>query len=143
MIDQRAHAVNLAVIAAGASSRSLVLPGPEALVVFGVSIPIFSALAGAIGVGLGQLIAPAGQPMTLRRRLAVVAAMLLLTLTIVIASGQWPLVALAWGIGLGFSGPTVAETLGAQAVAGAKQLTDAFFSAIAARMNGNKDKTDA
>lgn len=135
----RAQAVTpLVVLLASAPSANLVIPGPPAIVLLGVTIPTLSAIFGVVGVLLGQVIAPASTDLGWRRRVAVWIALTLIVLTIVIATGQLPLVALAWGIGLGFSGVTVMRTLGSQAAAGFKVITDAFFAAIVAKVGGKE-----
>lgn len=120
-----------------AANAPLILPGPELVIVFGVKVPLLSAIFAVGGVALGQLLAPsAPQPLDLRRRLALFVALTGLAIGIVIASGQMPLVALSWGIGLGFSGLAVAQTLGSGAISGIKRISDAFIGAIAARLGG-------
>ncbi|WP_448660319.1 hypothetical protein ACPVPU_07355 [Sphingomonas sp. CJ99] len=114
-----------------------VVPGPHMIVVAGVAVPVLSAGFGIVGIGLGQLLAP---PVTmgLRRRVALIAALLGIELGIVIATGQQPLVAMAWGIGLGFSGLAVAEALGSAASDGVRRISGAFITAISARLEAKK-----
>ncbi len=141
--DQLRLQLTMPVAIALASTRSQwVLPGPEIIVVLGVEVPALSALFGVVGVGLGQLLAPATAPLGWRRRSALVVALLGIVLAIVIATGQIPLVAMGWGIGLGFSGLSVASTLGEQTGAGIRKITDAFFNMVASRIGGVKSKVD-
>ena len=126
-----------------ASSTHLVVPGPEWLVVLGVQVPLFSAGAGALGVLLGQLLAPPpAAPLGTRRKVALVITLHALVLASVILTGQQVLVVLSWGIGLGFAGLTVAETLGAQAIAGLKAVTNAFIAMLAAKAGGKEPPSD-
>ncbi len=119
------------------ANAPLVLPGPELVIVLGVKLPLLSAIFAVGGVALGQLLAPsAASALDLRRRLALFVALTGLALGIVIATGQMPLVALSWGIGLGFSGLTVAQTLGTQAISGVKRISDAFIGTLATRLGG-------
>ncbi|CAN5550557.1 hypothetical protein BH09PSE4_BH09PSE4_21270 [soil metagenome] len=134
-------AVPLLMAASSATSSTFVVPGPETVVFFGVAVPVLSALFGLVGVALGQIIAP---PTTAvigwRRRSAVVVALLGIVLSTAIATGQQPLVVFSWGIGLGFAGNTIVETLGSQAVSGVRKVTDAFLSMIAAKVGGANPK---
>lgn len=130
-------AISAVTLSNAAASAPFVVPGPELAIVLGVKVPLLSAIFAVGGVGLGQLLAPsAASTLDLRRRIALFVALTGLALGIVIASGQMPLVALSWGIGLGFSGLTVAQTLGAQAVSGIKRVTDAAIGAMATRLGG-------
>lgn len=144
-LEQLRASLTMPLAVAMASARSeWVLPGPEVIVVLGVDVPALSAAFGVVGVVLGQLLAPPAE-LTLRRRVALSASLLGIVVAIVIASGQIPLVAMGWGIGLGFSGLSVATTLGEQAKAGIQRITDAFFNMVAARMGQPKtqsEKTD-
>ena len=134
------QAATLALLA-GASGDAFVVPGPETLVLFGVAIPVLSGALGAIGIVLGLLAAPERyELLNWRRWSAMVAILLSLELTIVIATGQIPIVALGWGIGLGFSGLTVAETLGEQAKRGVAKIAGAFIDSVAARVGSGKQK---
>ncbi|PTS73814.1 hypothetical protein DBR17_17845 [Sphingomonas sp. HMWF008] len=137
--DALSQSVTMLAATALASSGStrLVVPGPWTIVLWGVDIPTLSAAIGAVGVILGQLLAPVPTaPLGGRRRAALVVALLGLELGIVIATGQQPLVAMGWGIGLGFSGLAVAQALGDQALSGVRKIADAFISMIAAKVGG-------
>lgn len=131
----------LAVAASGATSKAFVVPGPELIVVLGVAVPALSALLGVGGVIVGQLLAPTGTPLTMRRRVSLSVALVMLELGIVIATGQMPLVAMGWGIGLGFSGISIFQALGEEALSGVRRIADAFIGAIASRVGGaSKDQ---
>lgn len=133
------YAVGPALMAVSSAASAIVIPGPELVIAWGVHIPVFSAGAGIVGVILGLLMAPtSAAEIGWRRRLAVWASLVALVIVSAIAFGQMPLVSLSWGIGLGFSGYTVAEALGAETKAGIKKLMDAFFSALAGRIGATK-----
>lgn len=120
---------------------TIILPGPETIVVFGVHLKILSGLFGVIGVLLGHVMAPvAASPLGWRRHSAVVVAGVLLSLCITIATGQRPLVVLGWSIGIGFSGITIFQTWAAQAAAGAKSLGSAALDELSERLAARKDK---
>lgn len=130
-------------MAFGNVSQAIVIPGPELVIAWGVHIPVFSAGAGVVGVILGLLMAPtSAAEIGWRRRIAVWASLVALVIVSAIAFGQMPLVSLSWGIGLGFSGYTVAEALGAETKAGIKKLMEAFFSALAGRIGAAKKDDD-
>ncbi|WP_242415068.1 hypothetical protein [Sphingomonas panni] len=119
----------------------IVLPGPEAVVLFGVHLKVLSALFGVVGVSLGHLMAPvAPAPLGWRRHSAVIAAGVLLSVGITIATGQRPLMVLGWSIGIGFSGITIFQTWAAQAAAGAKSLGHAALDELTQRIAARKDK---
>lgn len=133
----------LAVAASSATGKAFVVPGPELVIVLGVSVPALSALFGVVGIVLGQLLAPTpATPLGWRRRAALVLALALFELGIVIATGQHPLIAMGWGIGLGFSGLSVAQALGDEALSGVKRIADAFITAIASRIGGGTKDPD-
>ncbi|AJP73156.1 hypothetical protein [Sphingomonas hengshuiensis] len=137
----RAEIVMPAAMLISSAGTRLVVPGPEWLVVAGVALPIFSSGAGVLGVVLGMWLAPARAiPLGWRRQGALVVTLLAIILCSVIATGQQPLVALGWGIGLGFSGLTVAELLGEQARSALKTIGDAFIAHVAGRVGGGKGK---
>jgi hypothetical protein len=135
---------SLAILAVAASSgapSTFVVPGPELIVVLGVTVPALSGLLGVLGVLLGQWLAPhSSHALGMRRRSALVLALVLLELGIVIATGQRPLVVMAWGIGLGFSGLSVVRALGDEALSGVRKIAEAFISAIATRIGGAASK---
>lgn len=133
--------VPLLVAVNSAMSANFVVPGPPAIIFWGVAVPSLSLLFGVVGVLLGQLLAPApAVPLGWKRRSALVASLLGIAIGIVIATGQQPLVAMAWGIGLGFSGLSVAQALGTGAMDGIKSAIDAFTAMVAARIGAGKGK---
>jgi hypothetical protein len=120
---------------------TLVLGGPETLLVFGVHVKILSALFGVVGVALGHLMAPAAaQPIGWRRHSAVFVAGIMVAIALTIATGQRPLVVLGWSIGIGFAGITIFKTWAAQAAAGAKSLGSAALDELTERLAARKDK---
>lgn len=133
-------AMPMAVALSSSGAKRVVVPGPALVGIWGVDIPIVSLLLGVIGIACGMAMAPAA-PLSWRRWIALAIALTGLELGIVIATGQQPLVAMGWGIGLGFSGLGVAQLLGSQATAGIKTISDAFFAGVAARIGGKKDET--
>lgn len=124
-----------------AASANLVVPGPPAILLWGVTIPTVSALFGVVGVVVGQWLAPASaEPLGCSKRSALMIALQGIALGIVMATGQQPLVAMGWGIGLGFSGLSVMQALGDEAMSGLKRISDAFITRVAAMVGGkNKD----
>lgn len=103
----------------------VVIPGPETVLWWGVHVPVLSALFGVAGILLGHWMAPViGAPMPLHRQVAVVVSGILLSLAITMVTGQKPLVVLGWSIGIGFSGITIFQTMGAQARTGLMSLGD-------------------
>jgi len=133
-------------LALGLSSAgtSFVVPGPESLVLFGVAVPVLSSILGVVGVALGQLLAPpAVPPLGRKRRGVLVAALVALELCIVLAcsvitgKAVLPLVAMGWGIGLGFSGLAAMQALGELAPIGVKRVGGELIDRF-----GGKDKDD-
>ncbi len=97
-------------------NRVIVIPGPETVIWWGVNVPVLAATFGIFGILLGHIMAPViGTPLPIQRQLAVIAAGILLSLSITMVTGQKPLVVLGWSIGIGFSGITIFQTMGAQA----------------------------
>jgi len=136
-------AMPAAVLLSSSGPRRVVVPGPAVIAWWGVDVPILSLVLGIVGVGCGMALAPApAVPLSWRRWIALLVSLVGLELGIVMATGQQPLVAMGWGIGLGFSGLGIAQLLGAQALGGIKTISDAFFSAIAARIGGSKKDND-
>jgi hypothetical protein len=96
-------------------NRTIVIPGPETVIWWGVQVPVLAALFGVAGVALGHMMAPiSSPPLPLQRQASVIAAGVLLSVGITIATGQRPLVVLGWSIGIGFSGITIFQTIAAQ-----------------------------
>lgn len=109
-----------------------VIPGPETVILWGVHIPLLAATFGVMGICIGHWIAPViGAPMPVSRHVGVILAGVLLSLGIAIATGQKPLVVLSWSIGIGFSGITIFQTMGAQARTGLKTLGDLVVERLA------------
>lgn len=107
----------------------LILPGPPTIEWLGVSFHTLSVIFGIGGVGLGHLIAPVPVPVLGARRTAgVLGAGVLLAVAIAIATGQQPLVVLGWGLGIGFSGITIFQTLGRQVSGAMTRLFDALLA---------------
>lgn len=116
-------------------------PGPEALVLFGVHIKVFSAGFGIVGVLLGHFMAPVGSRLLeFRRHAAVIIAGILVSIAITIATGQRPLIVLGWSIGIGFSGITIFQGWGAQARAAAETMGGAALDELSERLKARKDK---
>jgi hypothetical protein len=131
-------------LAFSSAGTRIVLPGPELIGVFGVDIPVFSAIFGITGVLAGHWLAPAAPaPLDWRKTTLLLATLSLVTVAIVVATGQRPVVAIGWGIGLGFSGVSSVQLLGSQAGGGIKTITDAFFNMIAARISGKSKEDDS
>lgn len=104
-------------------NRAVVIPGPELVIWWGVDLPLLSAAFGIVGIVIGHFIAPAiGAPPSVQRQLWVIAGGVLISLGITMATGQKPLLVLAWSLGVGFSGTTIFQTLGEHARAGFRTL---------------------
>lgn len=107
--------------------------GPALIILFGVPVPVFSALCGMIGVILARQVAPATAAGAMLGRVGNVALTALLALGVValIVSGQkQPLVAVAWAVGLGHSGLVMIELVAKSAIAAARLFIDAFVKAV-------------
>jgi hypothetical protein len=116
------------------------LPGPETLILFGVQVKVLSALFGVIGVGLGHWMAPRPpQPLGWQRQSAVVAAGLLVSVSIAIATGQNPLVVLGWSIGIGWAGIAIFQIAGAHAKSAARTIGSAALAELSTRLAERKD----
>lgn len=112
-------------------SQDFVIPGPEWVMWWGVHVPSLSTAFGIGGILLGHVMAPAiGAPLPLQKHVAVILAGVMLSVGIAIATGQKPLLVGAWSIGIGFSGMTIFQTMGAQARAGMKTLGDAVVDRL-------------
>lgn len=120
---------------------TIVLPGPETLVLFGVHIKVLSMIFGVGGVLLGHLMAPVpAQPLGIRRQVSVVTAGLLVAIAITIATGQRPLIVLGWCIGIGFAGITIYQIWGATAASAAKTAGAAALEELSARIDAARKK---
>ena len=116
------------------------LPGPEALVVFGVHVKVFSALFGILGVGLGHLMAPSPQvALGFRRQAAVIVAGLLVSIAITIATGQRPLIVMGWSIGIGFAGITLFQSWASRAAVAAMTVGGAALDELSERLKARED----
>lgn len=125
-----------------AVSGTIVIPGPETIVLFGVQVKVLSAIFGIGGVLLGHLMAPVPNvPLGWRRQSAVVIAGVLIALGTTIATGQRPLVVLGWSIGIGFAGITIFQAWAAQAARTAKTLGEAALDGLAERLAARKDQS--
>ncbi|WP_264943655.1 hypothetical protein [Sphingomonas canadensis] len=137
-------------VALSSAGSFVVVPGPELVIVFGVSVPVLSAGLGVLGVVLGLLMAPApAAPIGARRTAALWVSLIGIELALVVACSAvagkalLPLVAMGWGIGLGWSGLAVAQLLAEQVLGGIRRVTGAFIEWAAARAGGGgKDKAD-
>lgn len=119
---------------------TVILPGPEAIVLFGVHVKVFSAVFGLFGVGLGHAMAPAApERIGWRRQAAVVAAGVLLAICITIATGQNPLVVFGWSVGIGFAGITIFQISAANAASAARSIGSAALQELSERLAERKD----
>lgn len=113
----------------------------ETVVLFGVHVKVFSAIFGLFGVGLGHVMAPRPpEPLGWRRQGAVVAAGLLTSISITIATGQVPLLVLGWSIGIGWAGIAIFQIVGARAKATARTIGSAALEELSERLAAQKDK---
>ena len=118
-------------------NRTVVIPGPETVVWWGVSVPVLAAIFGIAGVLLGHLIAPVpATPLPIQRQLGGSAACVLLSLGITITTGQRPLIVLSWSIGIGFAGITIFQTMASQAASAFKRGGDALVAEVTERLGG-------
>jgi hypothetical protein len=123
-------------------SGTIVIPGPETLILFGVHVKVLSAIFGVGGVLLGHLMAPiATEPLGWRRHSAVVVAGVLISIATTIGTGQRPLIVLGWSIGIGFAGITIFQAWAAQAARAAKTLGDRAVDELAERLSPPKDES--
>jgi hypothetical protein len=109
--------------------------GPEVLILFGVKVPIFSALCGLIGVILARQVAPASAAGVLlgrRGNIALTGLLALGVLALIVSGQKQPLVAVAWAIGLGHSGLGFIELVARSVVTGSRLFLDAFIRASTA-----------
>lgn len=121
------------------NKNAFVIPGPETVIWWGVHVPLLSAGFGVAGIVLGHLMAPViGAPLPLHRQAAVIFAGMMVSLGIAMATGQRPLIVLSWSIGIGFSGITIFQTMGAQAQAGVKVAGDRLLERLASLVAARK-----
>lgn len=120
---------------------TITIPGPETLILFGVHVKVLSAIFGVGGVLLGHLMAPIPtQPLGWRRQSAVVTAGVMIAIAVTIATGQRPLIVLAWSIGIGFAGITIFQTWAAQASNAARSIGTAALDELSERLKATRDK---
>lgn len=120
---------------------TIVIPGPETIVLFGVHVKVLSAIFGLGGVSLGHLMAPvANAPLGWRRHSAVVIAGVLISIATTIGTGQRPLIVLGWSIGIGFSGITIFQAWAAQAARAAQTLGERAIDELSERLVARKDE---
>lgn len=101
--------------------------GPTIVTMFGTDVPVLSLALSGVGLLLARVIAPAPlRPLTTRQHLALTS--LLLVVLFVIVTGQFtgtplqPGLAVAWGVGLGFSGLVAVEFFGDRTLAMLKAM---------------------
>jgi len=113
--------------------------GPAAVTLFGVEIPIFSALFGILGLLLARRIAPASNAGAKLGRVgnaALTALLALGVLALIVTGEKRPIVALGWAVGLGYSGLGFVELVARAVVTGARLTIDAWVSAWAQSKGG-------
>ena len=120
---------------------TIIIPGPETLILFGVHIKVLSAIFGVGGVFLGHLMAPVPpQPLGWRRQTSVLIAGVLVSIATTITTGQRPLIVMAWSIGVGFAGIAIYQTWGAQAKDTARSIGSAALDELSERLKAGRDK---
>jgi hypothetical protein len=88
--------------------------GPTVISLLGYDLPILSAVFAVLGVVLSLALAPPpARRLSRVQKWALRIVLVLITLALVIYDQKSPLISLGWAIGLGFSGYTVIELLGA------------------------------
>lgn len=131
---------------AQAASRQTVI-GPAEMVIFGASVPVWSALFGLAGLVLARRVAPisaAEEHLDRQGRAALTVLLAIGVMALIIAGEKRPIVALAWSVGLGFSGMAFINLVADGVTHFAKLVMDSFASSIAAmaRSWNNRDKND-
>ena len=102
---------------------------------------MLSAIFGVGGVFLGHLMAPVPpQPLGLRRQSSVLIAGVLVSIATTIATGQRPLIVMAWSIGVGFAGIAIYQTWGTQTKDAARSLGSAALDELSERLKAGRDK---
>ena len=110
---------------------SIRLAGPTVISLLGYDLPVLSALLACVGAILTLAVAPApARRFHAAQKWALRILLVLIALALVIHDQKTPLIALGWGIGLGFSGYTVIELLGAVAE----------FSEVPLRLNAASER---
>jgi hypothetical protein len=122
-------------------NRTVVIPGPEAVLWWGVHVPLLAAAFGVAGVLLGHVMAPVpATPLSLLRQTGVLVAGVLLSLGVTIATGQRPLVVLGWSIGIGFSGITIFQAMADQTRTAVKRIGDELVEQVAAQLGRGRGR---
>ena len=115
-----------------------IIPGPEAVIWWGVHVPFLTLVFGVVGVLVGHWMAPViGAPMPFHRQAAVIVGGVLLSLTITIAVGQRPMVGFCWSMGIGFSGIVIFQTMSKQAAGALRALGDMLIERLGRRKDGD------
>jgi hypothetical protein len=116
--------------------------GPPIIVLFGQPVPVFSALFGLIGLLLARRVAPAsaaGARLGPTGNAALTGLLALGVLALIIAGQKQPIVALAWAMGLGWSGLGICELVAKGVVSVAKLFVDAVVAAWTAKVGSNSN----
>lgn len=122
--------------AGGASIAQAAAPaiGPTQVIVFGAPIPIWSAIFGLIGVLVARRVAPisaAEQRLGATGRAALTLLLVVGVLALIVAGEKRPIVALAWSLGLGWTGLAFVEAVAVAAIGTAKVIMNGFGEAAA------------
>lgn len=97
--------------------------GPVTVDVLGYDLPVLSAIISVLGVVLASMIAPP-PPLTLVKKLALTALLVLLMLALVISDpARSPLLSTAWAIGIGYTGLPIIQAISDRIFARSGELT--------------------
>lgn len=102
--------------------------GPALITLFGLDVPVLSFGLSLAGLMLARFLAPAPSRRRLNRRQEAALTVLLSILLLLLVSGRFgggmmgEGIAVVWGIGLGFSGLLVIETIGSRILAAIQAL---------------------
>lgn len=119
--------------------------GPTEIVVFGATVPVWSALFGLMGVLLARRVAPptpAEERLGRQGRIALTILLAIGVLALIIAGEKRPIVALAWSVGLGYSGLAFIQLVSTSVVAAAKLIMDGFAASLARAAGAWAEKKD-
>jgi hypothetical protein len=108
--------------------------GPEAVVLFGHAVPVWSAIFGLVGVFLARRVAPispAEAQLGAQGRLALTLLLALGVLALIVTGEKRPIVALGWSVGLGYSGLAFVHLVATSVVALSRMILDSFAGSIA------------